>query len=399
MTKDAFPEAMPRIVSRRAAMRTMGAAAGVLAFAGAVRAQQAPAANAALGTPASVISQPPRDFSPGANPATYPDPDVLVLDREFARLRVNSPIKRLHTGGIFMEGPAWSSQGNYLIWSDIPADTQYRYLEDDGHISVVRHPANHANGNAFDFQGRLVTCEHLTRRVVRYEHDGSATVLAEAWKGKRLNSPNDIIVHPDGSYWFTDPPFGNSIINGQPDAGDSKTPQVLNNRAGYTAGSGALKIELPANTYRIDPSGRIDLVLSAEDFGRAPNGLAFSPDYKKLYLVGGAQLWSFDMSPNGKSIRNQKLFSDLMVDGIRCGADGMRVDIRGNVYAPSNAGANFGYGGVTVWNPEGKLIGRIRLPEAAANLTFGGPRRDRLFITASQSLYALYLETQGASPF
>ena len=389
------------VVSRRAALRTIGAAAGVFAFAADSRSQTAPAPNAALSTSPSVISHPPREFGPNATPMTYPDPDVIVIDPEFNRLRAgNAALQRLFTGAMFSEGPAWSSQGRYLVWSDVPGDRQYRYLEDDGRVTVFRQPTNNSNGNTFDFQGRQVSCEHRGRRVVRYENDGSVTVIAEFYKGKHLNSPNDVTAHPDGSYWLTDPPFGNSLYQGVPDApGGMRTQNdKLNNKLGYPAGMGLLKGELSGNVYRADPSGRVDQVLSQEDLGGPPNGIAFSPDYKKLYVIGRGMVFSFDVADGGKSIRNQKQFTDCMVDGIRCGPDGMRVDIEGNVWVSSNAGANIGYSGVTVWNSQGKLIGRIRLPESCANLAFGGAKRNRLFMTASQSLYAIYLETQGAAP-
>jgi gluconolactonase len=162
--------------------------------------------------PPSTVSTPPRDFSPGASPVTYPDPDLITVDPGFNALRIgNTPIQRLWTGALWSEGPAWSSQGRYLVWSDIPNDRQLRWLEDDGRVAVFRAPSNNSNGNTFDFQGRQVTCEHLLRRVVRYENDGTVTVVADAYDGKPLNSPNDVVPHPDGSYWFTDPPFGGQL--------------------------------------------------------------------------------------------------------------------------------------------------------------------------------------------
>jgi len=392
-------------LTRRAAIRSIGTIAGVAVFAPQVLAQQPPAAapapTAAQTTAPNVISNPPRHFSPGAKPISNPDPDVITIDPAFGPLRVNNTgIHRLYTGGMWFEGPAWCGQGRYLVWSDIPNDRQLRYLEDDNRVTVFRQPSNNSNGNTFDHQGRQISCEHRGRRVVRYEHDGSITVVAETWQGKRLNSPNDVAAHPDGSYWFTDPVFGSSLYEGMPDApgGLRNLAGLLNGRIGQPVGSGVLKGELPSNIYRADPNGTVDLLISEEAFGGNGNGITFSPDYKKVYIVSRGVVFSFDIGPDGKSIRNQKQFADFMVDGIRCGPDGIRTDIFGNLWASSNAGANVGYSGVTVWNADGKLLGRIRLPETCANICFGGPKRNRLFMTAAQSLYALYVNTQGASP-
>ena len=170
--------------------------------------------------PPSTITQPPRDFSRRGAPTTYfTDPDVLTVDPVFDGLRQpNAPIQRLWTGALWSEGPAWNSVGRFLVWSDIPNNRQLRWSEDDGHVSVFRTPSNNSNGNSFDFQGRQLSCEHLTRRVVRYELDGSVTILASTFNGKRLNSPNDVVAHPDGSYWFTDPPYGAQLYEGTVDA-------------------------------------------------------------------------------------------------------------------------------------------------------------------------------------
>jgi len=275
---------------------------------------------------------------------------------------------------------------------------------------VFRLPSNNSNGNTFDFQGRQVCCEHLTRRVVRYELDGSATVLADSYNGKRLNSPNDLAPHPDGSIWFTDPPFGGQLYEGQPDAAGGPTNAAgrLKPALGLPPGMGTSRRELPNGCYRIDPSGRVDLVLSEEQLPD-PNGMCFSPDYKKLYVISGGKgpgdtgpggtrdVRVFDVGADNKPA-NGKLFTDCMIDGIKCGPDGMRTDVNGNLWVSSNAGRNLGYSGVTCWSPEGKLLGRIRLPEGCANLCFGGPKRNRLFMAASQSLYAVYVATQGAGP-
>src|SRR3954463_15573562 len=230
---DALAQDDRKSISRRTALRTIGTAAGAAAFATGAAGQAAlPAApNAARVGPPSVISNPPRDFGP-ANPVTYPDPDIVTIDPAFNALRVNNTaIHRLFTGGMWDEGPAWCAQGRYLVWSDIPNDRQLRYIEDDGRVTVFRQPSNNSNGNTFDHQGRQISCEHRGRRLVRYEHDGSVSVIAEFWQGKHLNSPNDVAAHVDGSYWFTDPPAGASLYEGMPDA-----PGGLRNMAGILNG-------------------------------------------------------------------------------------------------------------------------------------------------------------------
>ena len=395
------------VITRRHLLTTMGAAAGA--------AVTIPRTAFAQGKPLSaptVISNPPRDFGPDAPPTTYfSDPDVLTIDPSFDSLtQANTSIKRLWTGALWVEGPAWSSQGRYLVWSDIPNNRQLRWLEDDGRVTVFRSPSNNSNGNTFDTQGRQISCEHLTRRVVRYEHDGSITVIAESFQGKHLNSPNDAAVHRDGSIWFTDPPYGGQLYEGAPDASGGPTNLAgrLNSKAGQPAGIGNFKRELPTSVYRVDPSGRIDLVIT-EDQVPDPNGLAFSPDFKKVYVTstgkgpgdtiagGKGEIYSFDVGADNK-LTNRKLFSDCMVEGVKCGPDGVRCDVEGNVWAASNAGRALGYSGATVWSPAGKLLGRIRIPEVCGNITFGGPKRNRLFMAASQSIYALYVGTQGAAP-
>jgi len=389
------------MISRREVITRIGAAAGVAVLSQRNGLAQAPVPSTgptpARREPPSVISNPPRDFR---EPVTYPDPDIITLDPAFNSLRVgNTPIQRLWTGGMWCEGPAWNGQGQYLIWSDIPNNRQLRWMQDDGRVTVFRQPSGNSNGNTFDHQGRQLSCEHSGRRVVRYEHDGSITVIADAYQGKRLNSPNDIACHTDGSYWFTDPPYGGQIYEGMPDAagGPSNQQGRLNAKVGQPAGSGVLKRELSNNIYRVDPGGRVDLVINEEQFGGAPNGITFSPDYKRLYVVSRGMVFTFDVGA-GHQVSSQKQFADFMVDGVRCGTDGIRTDVFGNVWASSNAGLNVGYSGVTVWNPDGKLIGRIRLPEVCANVAFGGPKRNRLFMAAGQSLYAVYTNTQGSSP-
>jgi gluconolactonase len=358
------------MASRRAFLRTVGAAAAFGAVRASAQSTQPPA-------PAA-----PRDFGPAALPAGYPDPDVVAVEPDFRALMLgNTPIRRLWTGALWSEGPAWCGEGRYLVWSDVAGNRQLRWVEDDERVTVFRSPSNNSNGNTFDPQGRQISCEHLTRRVVRYEHDGSVTTIAESFEGKRLNSPNDVVAHPDGSYWFTDPPYGRSLYEGRPE------PR-----------------ELPTSVYRVDRSGAISRVVTEEQVPD-PNGLAFSPDFSKLYVVStgrgpgdtgpGGKGDMFVLDANNATVSNARRFSDFMIDGVKCSPDGVRCDATGHVWCSSNAGQRAGYNGVTVWTPAGKLIGRIRLPEACANLAFGGPKRNRLFMTASQSLYAVYVNTQG----
>ena len=396
-------------LSRRRLLATLGSATAAAVVTARTSRAQGPPQGAPLSAP-TVISNPPRDFGPNAPPTTYfTDPDVLTVDPAFNSLiQVNTSIRRLWTGALWTEGPAWNSQGKYLVWSDIPSNHQLRWLEDDGRVSVFRNPSNNSNGNTFDAEGRQLSCEHLTRRVVRYEHDGSITVIADAYMGKRLNSPNDVVVHKDGSVWFTDPPYGGQLYEGAPDASGGPTNPAgrLNSRVGQPAGIGSFKRELPTNVYRVDPSGRIDLVIG-EDQAPDPNGLAFSPDYRTLYIAstgkgpgdagagGNGEVYAFTIGADNKA-SNRKVFSDCMIDGVKCGPDGLRCDVDGNLWVASNAGRALGYSGVTVWSPQGKLLGRIRIPEVCGNLTFGGPKRNRLFLAASQSIYALYVGTQGA---
>ena len=311
----------------------------------------------------------PRDWS-NQTPIRYPDPDIVVLDPRFRRYRVgNTSIKRLYTGTDWAEGPAWSGVGRYVVWSDIPNNRQLRWLADDGRVTVFRTPSGYSNGNTFDFEGRQISCEHGGRRVVRYEHSGEETVIADSFEGKRLNSPNDAVVHPDGGVWFTDPPYG-----------------IRGNYEGFRSDS-----ELPLQVYRVDPStGRIAVV--TDEIG-APNGICFSPDYERLYVAdtgAGREIKVWDVE--GTGLRNGRRFRQLTIpgtDGTLSFADGMRCDVDGNVWAGARPG-------VQVIAPDGELIGMIRLPENCANVCFGGPRRNRLFMTASQSLYVVAVETQGA---
>lgn len=390
-------------LSRRTIVSTLAAGAAMAATAAA--AQNRPA------EPRSTITNPPRDFGPSGAPTTYfTDPDVLTVDPSFGNYLVaNTSIERLWKGALWVEGPAWSAQGRYFLFSDIPNNRQMRWIEDTGRVSVFRSPSNNSNGNTFDYGGRQISCEHLTRRVVRYEHDGTVTIIADNYGGKRFNSPNDAIPHPDGSIWFTDPPYGGQLYEGEPDvAGGASNPQGhLNPRIGQPAGFQPGRREMPNGVYRWDPSGRVDRVITEEQLPD-PNGLCFSPDQSRLYVTstgkgpgdqgpgGQNDVWVFDVGP--RELSNGRRFTDCVIDGVKCGPDGVRCDVDGNVWLSSNAGRNVGYSGATVWNPAGKLIGRIRIPEVVGNIAFGGPKRNRLFMAGSQSLYAVFVNTQGAAP-
>jgi gluconolactonase len=300
----------------------------------------------------------------------YPDPAIKIVDPSFLKYRVNSAkVERLGTGFRWSEGPVWFGDGRYLLWSDIPNNRILKWEEETGAISVFRKPSNNSNGNTRDRQGRLLTCEHDARRVTRTEYDGTITVIAERFEGKPLNSPNDIVCKSDGSIWFTDPPFG-----------------VLGFYEGHKATP-----ELPTNVYRVDPSnGRLTVV--AGDVNR-PNGLAFSPDESILYVVEAGtsprSLIAFDVVGGSRLTRRRSL-----IDAGPGTPDGLRVDVDGNLWIGWGMGEE-GLDGVAVFNPDGKLIGRIDLPERCANLCFGGALRNRLFMAASTSLYSLFVNTQG----
>jgi gluconolactonase len=309
----------------------------------------------------------------GPLPGTrYPDPRVEKLDKRFPK-QGNSGIERIATGFRWAEGPVYFRDGGYLVWSDIPNNRMMRWLEEDGHVSVFRAPSNYSNGNTRDLEGRLLTCEHDARRVTRTEHDGRIAVVMDSFDGKKLNAPNDIVVTSDGAIWFTDPGYG---IDGEYE--------------GH-----ADKFELPANVYRFDPkTGRA--TVAADDFVR-PNGLAFSPDEKLLYIVdsglthgGPAHIRVFDVVAN--KLRKGRVFADDFAPGF---TDGMRVDVKGNVWC-SMGWADPAEDGVRCYAPDGDLIGKVHLPESCANLCFGGKKRNRLFICASTSVYALYVDIQGA---
>jgi gluconolactonase len=305
----------------------------------------------------------------------YPDPRIEVLDKRFTQKVGNAAIERIATGFRWAEGPVYFPDGGYFLWSDIPNDRILRWLEEDGHVSVFRAPSHHANGNTRDREGRLVTCEHGARRVTRTELDGTITILIDNIDGKRLNAPNDVVVAADGGIWFTDPGYG-----------------ILSDYEGHKS-----EFELPVRVYRIDPATGATQII-ADDFVR-PNGLAFSPDEKKLYIVdsgithgGPAHIRVFDV--DGTSIRNGKVFADDFAPGL---TDGIRVDLEGNVWA------SMGWGdpredGVRCYLPGGDLVAKIHLPEGCANVCFGGKQKNRLFMAASTSVYALYVNAKGAAP-
>ncbi|HXQ45960.1 MAG TPA: SMP-30/gluconolactonase/LRE family protein [Caulobacteraceae bacterium] len=309
-------------------------------------------------------------------PVRYPDPAVEILDRRFARYRLGSAaVERLWTGARWAEGPVWFGDHRCVIFSDIPNDRMLRWSEESGQVTVFRQPSLNANGNARDAQGRLLTCEHRSRRVTRTEPDGTVTVLIDRFQARRLNAPNDIVTHPDGAIWFTDPGYGLHWH--------------------YEGDKGEL--ELPTRTYRLDPqTGEASVV---DESLVKPNGLAFSPDYSLLYVADtGAshkpghprQIHVFDVV-DGRTLSGPRVFHDFGQAG---SPDGFRVDSDGNVWAAVSWGGPAN-DGVRIIAPDGEPIGTIHLPEGAANLCFGGAKRNRLFIAGSQSLYALYVDAQG----
>jgi gluconolactonase len=300
--------------------------------------------------------------------------DFEILDPRFDRLvNATTQLEKLFTGCRWTEGPAYFPASRCLLWSDLPNNRILRYDEEDGHVSVFRKPSNYANGNTVDRQGRLVTCEHLGRRVTRTEHDGRVTVIASAWQGKRLNSPNDVVVKSDGSIWFTDPSYG---------IGDDYQGARAESEIGA------------CNVYRVDgTTGAMSIV--AGDFVR-PNGLAFSPDETRLYIVDSGRTEGLE---NPTHIRVFNVDGDVRLAGgaefAACDVglfDGLRVDEAGRLWVSTGEG-------IECYEANGDLIGRIRVPEVVSNCVFGGQSRNRLFITAATSIYAVYLLTNGAPTF
>jgi gluconolactonase len=324
--------------------------------------------------PHSSVPSPAQDARSGWAPSLrYPDPLIEVLDPRFVKYRhALASVERLWTGGRWSEGPVYFADGRYLLWSDIPNDAIMRWDEQSGIVTPYRWPSQFANGHTRDRQGRLVSCEHGARRVTRTEIDGSITVLINSFDGKRLNSPNDIVVKSDGSIWFTDPPFG-----------------ISGNYEGHLA-----EPELPQNVYRIDPLTGAAAVVA--DTVRGPNGLAFSPDEKTLYIVESRAtpnrlLLAYDVTGDGSKLANGR----TLIDAGAGTPDGFRIDIDGNLWM--GWGMEPGLDGVRIFTPQGEAIGHIHLPERCANVCFGGRNRDRLFMAASHSIYALHVNTQGVA--
>ena len=310
----------------------------------------------------------------------YPDPSVEVLDDAFLALRLYSAsVEQLFTGCRWAEGPVWFGDGRYLLFSDIPNNRILRWDDTSGATSVFRAPSDNANGHTRDRQGRLVSCEHLTRRITRTEYDGRITVLADGFDGKRLNSPNDIVCAKDGAIWFTDPSFGIS---------------------GHWEGEPAAQ-ELPHAVYRL-PADGAPLQRIVDDL-KGPNGLAFSPDESELYLVESRaephrKLWAYRVGTSG-ALSNKRLVIDAADGGA---LDGIAVDVQGHIWCGYGSTGATGsrpsadLDGVRVVEASGRALGHIHLPERCANLCFGGAKMNRLFMASSHSLYALYVNVQGA---
>ena len=346
---------------------------GFLATAAATVAAAAPAASAFAGTDKFARD---RDWS-GNEPVTYPEPAFEVKDKRFSGRQGNATLQRIwhgqgHDAALWCEGPVWMGDWGCLLWSDIPNHRVLRWSEDDGHVSVYQTESGYSNGHARDNQGRLIAMEHDTRRVRRREYDGTWTILCDSYEGKKLNAPNDAAVHPDGSVYFTDPGYG-----------------IMGPYEGHKA-----EFELPTRVYRVDPAGKV--TIAAEGPMRRPNGICFSPDYKKAYVVDtgatdgayAANIIVFDVK--GTALSNPKVFADFapgFTDGVRCDTDG-------------NVWCGWGWGGVEtngvrVHHPDGSLLAFLHTPEVIANLCFGGTKRNRLFMCGSTSIYSLYVNAVG----
>lgn len=322
-----------------------------------------------IATASLLLSQ--KSIAAWAPSARYPDPSIVALDDSFRDYMVSSAkVEQIATGCRWAEGPVWFGDTRMLLWSDIPNNAVMRWDEATGETSVFRHPSNNANGHARDRQGRLISCEHDTRRITRTEYDGTITVLADKFEGKPLNSPNDLAVKSDGSIWFTDPPFGIAGFY----EGHKATPQ------------------LPQNVYRLEPdTGKLSVMLGDV---KGPNGICFSADEKTLYVVESRA------TPN-RLILAWDIVDDRLTNKrvhIDCGngtADGIACDMDGNLWCGWGMG-NEELDGVRIFNKQGKPIGMIHLPERCANLCFGGEQRNRLFMAASTSIYSLYVNAQGS---
>jgi gluconolactonase len=333
------------------------------------------AATTAIAPAALALTQ---GFPVGPEPIRYPSGVWKVLDNRFRKYMIgNTPLVREWTGSLWAEGPAWDGVGRYVVFSDIPNNRQMRWDEVTGQVTLLRTPSNFSNGNTFDWQGRQISCEHQTARVVRYEYQGEPTILAETFEGKPLNAPNDAVVHPDdGGIVFTDPGYGSHWF--------------------YEGNVRAL--ELPTSVYHIDAqSGKLTKLT---DEIKKPNGVCFSPDYRILYVADTApthfpgekaKIIAWDVQDNGRKLTNRREFA-VQDKGFH---DGIRADVDGNIWCGTGFGGE-GVDGVHVYAPDGTKLGQIVMPEGTANLCFVGQHRNRLFMTASQSVYTLYTATQGA---
>jgi gluconolactonase len=368
LTEEAPSDSSPKLKARRQFMRK----AGMAAFAAAATSE--------------AFAQTADRYAPDAPPVRYPEPDVIALDPRFKYKLGNTPIVRLYRGTMWAEGPAWNGVGRYLIWSDIPNNEILRWSEEDGHVGrQFRFPSGNANGNTFDFQGRQISFCHGTRNVIRYEADGKVTVLADKFDGKEFNAPNDGAVHPEGWLLFTDPGYGSLMeYEGNRLPASATSPRPLQKEA----------------VYRVDAPGKVEKVAD-EPF--KPNGLCFSPDYKKCYIAdtgishykeAKGVIWVYDVV--GRKLANGKVFASNEFNGKTGFADGIRCDEDGNIWA-GMGWVGEGYDGVHVFHRDGTRIGHIKMPEIISNVCFGGSKRNRLFMTGSQSLYAVYVETRGGT--